>query len=181
MTAGSCGNPSPEQNSTCELASGNHRLCTGWAPDLDAFIDWDNPDYREPKRIAAGRTRAREQVSEMASRVPRAPSVLTRAQAAVEGSERASRTWTAEERAEVYRAIVEVADERTRFTTDDIWRRLGPDFPVTMGIAAVLRRAVTDGHIRKTSRTEMSHRDDRADHDLGRHLRVWESARVTRE
>jgi hypothetical protein len=140
------------------------------------MINWSNPRYKLPKTTP--RRDVAASVAELAARVAPAPTVADQAQAARAGSESAARRWTDAERALVYATICEIATQRKRFTSDDIWRALGDEVPMTMGIAALLRRAQKNGHIRPTSDHAYSERPDRRDHDYGRHLRVWESAEV---
>jgi hypothetical protein len=77
-------------------------------------------------------------------------------------------------KAEAMRAVVRVARERGRFTTDDVWQALGgldvgTHEPRAMG--AVMRQAARNGWVRATDEYVKSGRA--ACH--ARPLRVWES------
>lgn len=139
------------------------------------MTNWDNPAY-VPFKVQE-RSTARKTLTQMAARVPPALSVDA-VEAAVEGSERAAGNWTPEQRRVVFDAVVAVAQEKKRFTADDVWRYLDNVVPMTTGLAAVLRRAVAAGHIKPTSDFAYSTRQDRVDHDYGRHLRIWQSTTV---
>ena len=83
--------------------------------------------------------------------------------------EHASDAW----KAEAMRAVVRVARERRRFTTDDVWAVLGESGthePRAMG--AIMLQAARDGWVRATDDYVRSNRV--ACH--ARPLRVWESA-----
>lgn len=91
-----------------------------------------------------------------------------------EGIARAAARWTSEELAAVDKAIRDVAAEGEPFTTDDVWRKLGPGFPVTKGIAGRLLAAVGAGVIVNTGLTDRSTRQDA--HGHGQRLTVWRPA-----
>ena len=82
--------------------------------------------------------------------------------------EHADKEW----KAEAMRAVVRVARERGRFTTDDVWAVLGESGthePRAMG--AIMRQAARNGWVRATDEYVRSSRV--ACH--ARPLRVWES------
>lgn len=116
-----------------------------------------------------------------------------------EGTARAARRWTDEEVAAVDRAIRTVAakcvakfreqrapahvddvllhvgrsDPLLEFTADNVWRELGPEFPVTKGLTGRLIAAKGDGVIRNTGTTRIADRG--GDHDHGQRLTVWQA------
>lgn len=101
-----------------------------------------------------------------------------------EGTARAGAKWTDEEQAQVDRAIRTVAAKVLRtpagntavdgtFTADNVWRELGPEFPVTKGLTGRLIAAAGKGIIRNTGRTTIADRG--GDHDHGQRLTVWEA------
>lgn len=107
----------------------------------------------------------------------------TAAQRGEDGSARAAARWTDEEAAQVEAAIRTVAARRAldlgsleevalEFTTADVWRELGPAFPVTKGIAAKMLAAARAGLIVNTGRTTYNDSPDRA-HAHGQRLAVW--------
>lgn len=172
-----CTTTSPDDpQAHCTKGEDNHLRCVGWSSAAGEMASWPNPRYVEPKTVP--RTQAASRLAEMAARVAPATTVEDQVTAARAGSERAARRWTEAERALVYATICEVAAEKKRFTSDDVWRAVGEDAPMTMGLTALLRRAQKNGHIRPTSEHAYSQRPDRNDHDYGRHLRVWESTEV---
>lgn len=85
----------------------------------------------------------------------------------------AERKWTDRERAQVDGAIERVAKARELFTADAVWALLGPDFPVTKGIAACLMAARRTGLIEPTDKVVFSARD--GVHGHGQRLTVWRS------
>ena len=174
MSALSCGS-TDSTGTLCMLTSSNHKWCVGW--HCGEMISWDNPGYVPPKVREQGTTPART-LTQMAARVT-PPTSVTPIQEAVDGAEHAAGTWTTDQRRIVFDAVLAVAREKKRFTADDVWQHLNNAVPMTMGLAAVLRRAVAAGHIRPTSDFAYSTRQDRTDHDYGRHLRIWQSVDVT--
>jgi hypothetical protein len=142
------------------------------------MIYWDNPHYIPVPSKVRERSTPQKTLTKMAARVDPSTSVTAR-EMAVKGAERAEAMWTPEQRREVFDAILAVARNLKRFTADDVWRHLDNTVPITMGLAAVLRRAVAAGHIQPTSDFAYSTRQDRTDHDYGRHLRIWQSTDVT--
>jgi hypothetical protein len=151
-------------------------MCLGWSLAASEMVSWPNPRYVAPKTVS--RREVSSRVTEMAARVAPTTTVQSQVDAARAGAESASRRWTEAERALVYATLCEVASQKKRFTSDDVWHALGDEVPMTMGLAALLRRAQKNGHIRPTSEHAYSQRADRKDHDYGRHLRVWESTEV---
>lgn len=81
--------------------------------------------------------------------------------------------WTQQQIAAVDFAIVQVARRLQHFTSDDVWIHLGPDFPVTKGIAGRLNGARARGLIANTGRTAISTRG--GEHCHNQRLTVWES------
>ena len=81
--------------------------------------------------------------------------------------------WTSEQIAQVDAAITHVARMKPQFTADDIWLRLGPDFPVNKGMAARLNVAVRRGLIENTGTTSFSKRG--GTHCHNQRLTVWRS------
>lgn len=150
----------------CDKPSGNHRLCSGWSNRAGGYVDWDNPAYTAPK-VAQDAPKASSRLQDMANRV-------NGAQAGAEGSERAAASWTPAQRQMVESAITEVATRQDEFTTDDLWGVLDLTVPKTAGMAAMLKKATSQGFIEPTDRYADSTRD-RTDHDQGRRLRVWRS------
>jgi hypothetical protein len=103
-----------------------------------------------------------------------------------EGTARAARKWTDDEVAAVDKAIATVArkaasrapflgavDGAGVFTADNVWRELGPEFPVTKGLTGRLIKAANDGIIRNTGTTRIADRG--GDHDHGQRLCVWQA------
>lgn len=103
-----------------------------------------------------------------------------------DGIARAAARWTDEEVAAVDAAIAHVAaqarhDARTRhvgdgleeFTTADVWRELGPGFPVTKGIAGRMAAAKGAGLIKSTGRTTTPPKDATGPNN-GQRLTLWE-------
>lgn len=91
-----------------------------------------------------------------------------------EGTARAARRWSAEEAAQVERAIEDVA-RRTGgadFTTADVWDELGDGFPVTKGIASKMTAAARAGLIVNTGRHTFNDHPHH-DHAHGQRLTVW--------
>lgn len=87
--------------------------------------------------------------------------------------EAADAGWTPIEIIQVDRTICAIADRMDNFTADDVWEALGPDFPVTKGLAARLVSAQRRGLIASTDRTRKSTRGGA--HDHGQRLTVWTS------
>lgn len=162
-----CGNHHPHKGHViCDRPARRHPTCSGWDTDIHGFTDWENQTYAETK--VSSPEQARVQARHMASR-------FSPQRAAAKGSEQAKRRWTISEQLQIRAAIVTLAQEKDSFTTDDIWTQVGPDVPKTPGITAMLREADRDGFIEPTEDYADSQRDDRADHDQGRRLRVWRS------
>jgi hypothetical protein len=150
----------------CDKTRENHRTCSGWSDREGGFIDWPNPSWEPPKTT---------EKASAAQTVRRLASKFTGAEAGVEGSERASASWTPTQRMLVEAAITQVAESCAEFTTDQIWGALGDRVPKTAGMAAMLRKASAKGLIEATDKYADSRRADRDDHDQGRRLRVWRS------
>jgi hypothetical protein len=91
----------------------------------------------------------------------------------LDASSRAAGRWTALEVAAVDEAIRKCAHFHPEFTSDDIWRRLPKEFPVTKGLAARLNAASRAGIIEATDRVRKSARGGA--HDHGQRLTVWRS------
>jgi len=87
----------------------------------------------------------------------------------------ADRRWTPEQQDQVDAAILEVASRGGRFTSEDVWKLLGDDFPVTKGMAARLLSHARRGVIRNTG--ELAHARRGGVHDHGQRLTVWEAKR----
>lgn len=83
----------------------------------------------------------------------------------------ANTRWTPAQIAAVDEAIRLCAYFSPTFTADDVWRRLGPDFPVTKGMAARLTAASNRGIIINTGLTAFASRG--GDHDHRQRLTVW--------
>ena len=81
--------------------------------------------------------------------------------------------WTQQQIAAVDFAIVQVAKRLDRFTSDDVWIQLGPEFPVTKGMAGRLNGARARGLISNTGETSFSTRG--GEHCHNQRLTVWES------
>lgn len=144
-----------------------HRLCAGWSFGESEYIDWPNQENLDSKRRSPAEARAT--VRTVASRA-------SAHQKAVEGSQAAAESrWSETERLLVKAAIYALAEERDSFTADDVWAVLADSVPTTPGLAAMLRAATSEGIIEPTDQHVRSRREDRADHDHGRHLRVWRS------
>ena len=79
--------------------------------------------------------------------------------------------WTPDQQQAVDGAIAVVARAKGRFTADDVWAQLGPDFPVTKGLAGRLNAAVRRGLIRNTG--EVAHAKRGGAHDHAQRLTVW--------
>lgn len=103
-----------------------------------------------------------------------------------EGAARAARRWTVEEAARVDEAIRTVARDAhllgsrtadlsgSEFTTADVWAELGPDFPITKGIASKMTAAARAGIIRNTGRVIFNDHPRHA-HAHGQRLAVWQA------
>jgi hypothetical protein len=91
--------------------------------------------------------------------------------AGMEGSAEGGRKWTMVEQLEVDHAIARVAERKAEFTADDVWSYLGPDFPVTKGLAGRLMAARGRGEIQSTDRVTFSQRT--GEHGHGQRLAVW--------
>lgn len=87
--------------------------------------------------------------------------------------ESADAKWTAQQAAEVDRAIEQTARMMPVFTADDVWIRLGADFPVTKGMAARLTAAAKRGLIENTGETRFSKRGGAHCHN--QRLTLWRS------
>ena len=79
--------------------------------------------------------------------------------------------WTGEQQRQVDDAIIAVARAKGTFTSDDIWTHLGPEFPVTKGLAGRLNAACKRGYIRNTGSVAHSKRGGL--HCHGQRLTVW--------
>lgn len=159
-----CGNRHPGRAAVVCSKSRSHKFCSGYDSLVGDFVDWENPTWTPPK-TAASTDGAKTTLKAMAARVD--------AETGLEGSERAAGSWTPAQRLLVEAAITEVIEHRAEFTTDHVWAVLGPDFPKTSGMAAMLTKASKKGLISATERYADSQRADRTDHDNGRRLRIW--------
>lgn len=83
----------------------------------------------------------------------------------------ADHKWTPDEITKVDHAIRLCAHFQPEFTSDDVWRRLPKDFPVTKGMAARLIAAQRAGIIYNTGRVTIANRGGQ--HDHGQRLTVW--------
>ena len=167
-----CQNRNPDSPEiSCDLDGGNHRLCTGLDPSTHLFVDWSNPDYREPPpKVDKQKTATR--MREIRSRVEPA----TRAEgfaAGVEASGRSAGVWTQEEKDLVFEAIRKVAIEHEEFTTDQVWEELGGRVPITKGMTSMLMLASRRGILDSTGKTTTSTRGGQ--HDHGQRLTIWYS------
>jgi hypothetical protein len=81
--------------------------------------------------------------------------------------------WTFLERMQVDAAIEEAASRHEFLTADDVWVVLGPEFPVTKGLAGRLNAAMHRGVIEATGRVVFSQRT--GEHGHGQRLGVWRS------
>lgn len=81
--------------------------------------------------------------------------------------------WTQQQLAVVDFAIVQVANRLEYFTSDDVWIQLGPEFPVTKGMAGRLNAARGKGLIENTGQTTFSTRG--GEHCHNQRLTVWRS------
>lgn len=79
--------------------------------------------------------------------------------------------WTGEQQRAVDAAIAVVARHKRRFTADDVWAQLGPDFPVTKGLAGRLNAAVRRKLIYNTG--TIAHANRGGLHDHAQRLTVW--------
>jgi hypothetical protein len=79
--------------------------------------------------------------------------------------------WTKPEQNQVDAAILHVARTKGFFTSDDIWKHLGDQFPVTKGIAGRLNAAARRGYIRNTG--ELAYAQRGGQHDHAQRLSVW--------
>lgn len=87
--------------------------------------------------------------------------------------ESADSKWSAAQVLEVDRAIEHTARMLPTFTADDVWGRLGSDFPVTKGMAARLTAASRRGLIENTGETRFSSRGGAHCHN--QRLTLWRS------
>lgn len=94
-----------------------------------------------------------------------------RFEAGMAASEAASRKWTVVEVDRVDQAIRTCAAVQSSFTADDVWRALGPAFPVTKGLAARLNAAVRAGLIESTGFVQTSQRE--GEHGHAQRLTIW--------
>ena len=85
----------------------------------------------------------------------------------------ANHKWTDREKWYVDAAISKAARMMPEFTTDDVWRILGPLFPVSKGMASRLNLAVNRGIIENTGR--ISYADRGGAHDHAQRLTIWAS------
>lgn len=93
-------------------------------------------------------------------------------EAGIQASQHAADSkWTPEQIAQVDRAITLCAYFQPEFTSDDVWKRLPTDFPVTKGMAARLIAAQRRGVIYNTGRVTTANRGGQ--HDHGQRLTVW--------
>jgi uncharacterized protein (DUF1684 family) len=83
----------------------------------------------------------------------------------------ANHKWTDREKIDVDLAIKRAAHLMPEFTTDDVWRILGPLFPVSKGMASRLNLAVNRGIITNTGRISYANRG--GDHDHAQRLTIW--------
>lgn len=81
--------------------------------------------------------------------------------------------WSPVQIALVDKAIADTARMTPAFTADDVWIRLGDDFPVTKGMAARLTAAVRRGLIENTGETRFSNRGGAHCHN--QRLTLWRS------
>jgi hypothetical protein len=102
-----------------------------------------------------------------------APQPVSGYRKGMQESAKAAGKWTADEVAQVDRAIELCAKFCPEFTSDQIWGRLPSDFPVTKGLASRLNAAARRGLIEATDRTRKASRG--GDHDHGQRLTIWRS------
>ena len=79
--------------------------------------------------------------------------------------------WTGEQQRQVDSAILTVSERKTVFTSDDIWAELGPQFPVTKGLAGRLNAAVKRKIIVNTGHVTTAKRGGL--HDHAQRLTIW--------
>lgn len=149
----------------CDKTVPNHHHCSGWSNLAGGFVDWPNSGWTPPatKSDVKSVKSAESGLRAMAAKL-----------GGMAGSERAAKSWSPTEQLLVETAIAEAAEQHGEFTTDAVWAILGDTVPKTSGMAAMLKRAEGKGFISKTDKTADSTRE-RADHDAGRRLVVWES------
>lgn len=139
----------------------------------------DNARYTPPPPPGIKRTpraEAERELKKLADQIPGTPKmepIRGNFAAAVEASEVAADRWSEPQKQAVLAAIRTVAEREPMFTTDAVWAELGPDFPVTKGMTAMLQRAKKDGVITSTDQTVISRRG--GEHDHAQRLTVWQS------
>jgi hypothetical protein len=157
---------------SCENPAPNHVVCTAFDPEQWTHLHWDNPTYEpppEPESKAGGREKARK----VAARTEPPWTMMDTVRKTATGLDSSSTRWTDEQRAQVTETIIRLAYSRRAITADDIWAAC-PEVPPGPGVHALLTRAVQEKLLTKGDFAD-SQRNDRADHDRGRRLRVWRS------
>lgn len=166
-----CGARHPLRGVMCDNARRNHMVCAGFDPAAFETVHWDSP-HHQPPPPAETREGGRQRAQDIAARTRPALTVMQAVREAARGSERATRRWSAEEKARIVETIIALAQAQPEIIADDIWAAC-PDVQPGPGIHAVLTGAVREGLLAKGGFAES--RRDRADHDHGRRLRVWKS------
>jgi hypothetical protein len=137
----------------CDNSPGNHRLCTGYDPEVDSFVDWPNPDYVAPKNHTS-RKAAHAQMEDVAARVT--PELRVQGPQDLAQSKPAPDQWTEDQRTTVMNAIIEVARSHDEFTSAMIWERLGAAVPVTEELPAMMKLASRRGILDSTGKLHES-------------------------
>lgn len=83
----------------------------------------------------------------------------------------ANAKWTPDQQMQVDLAILRVSERMGEFTADDVWKDLGPGFPVNKGMAARLNAMARKKMIVNTGRLVVAQRGGQ--HDHGQRLTIW--------